>query len=399
LTLRQLKVGYFVLEGLNAFATSFFFYYLFFFMQRQYGFGNLGNLALAALNGFIYMFMARVGGRFGQEAGYFRALRVGFATMILAMVLGAFSKSWPAQVCALAVWSFGICFTWPTLEALASEKEDSLGLQQMVGIYNLVWAGCSALAYFIGGLVIEQLGPLSLFWIPCLLHLVQLTVLGWLSRQSEESVPAPPQAGAVGRIPLNPRPIARAKAFLRMAWWANPFAYVGINTVAAIVPGLAHKLDLSPMQAGFFCSVWFFARVATFLTLWLWTGWHYRLRWFLGAYLLLIGSFAAILLVPKLGVIVLAQVAFGLAVGLIYYSSLYYSMAVGETKGEHGGLHESAIGAGIFAGPALGATALGILPDYPNSSAWAVSVALLGGLLGLLLMIARQRTALAVARP
>ena len=52
MTSRRLKTGYFALEGLNSFATSFYFYYLFFFMQRQFGFGNLGNLSLAAGNGF-----------------------------------------------------------------------------------------------------------------------------------------------------------------------------------------------------------------------------------------------------------------------------------------------------------------------------------------------------------
>src|SRR5262249_18320098 len=81
MTHRQLKVGFFVLEGLNAFATTFYFYYLFFYMERQFGFGSLGNLSLAALNGFIYMFMAWFGGRFGQRVGYFRALRLGFTTM------------------------------------------------------------------------------------------------------------------------------------------------------------------------------------------------------------------------------------------------------------------------------------------------------------------------------
>jgi hypothetical protein len=107
--------------------------------------------------------------------------------------------------------------------------------------------------------------------------------------------------------------------------------------------------------------------------------------------MLLVGSFAALLLVPKLLVVVLAQIAFVLALGLIYYSSLYYSMDVGDAKGDHGGVHEAAIGAGIFAGPAIGATAAHFLPAYPNSSAVAVSMALCGGLVGLLTMAFRRR--------
>jgi hypothetical protein len=82
-------------------------------------------------------------------------------------------------------------------------------------------------------------------------------------------------------------------------------------------------------------------------------------------------------------ILVLAQLVFGAAVGLIYSSSLFYSMDLSETKGEHGGIHEAAIGLGNFAGPAVGAAALYFLPQNGNSGAIAVSLLLLGGLAAL----------------
>jgi MFS family permease len=393
MTVRQQKAGYFAIEGLHAFASSFYFYYLFFFMARRFGFSNLGNLSLAALNGFVYMFMAWFGGRFGQRFGYFKALRVGLGTMTLGLIVGSAAHSLSVQVGVLMTWTIGLCFTWPVLEALASENEDPLGLQRMVGIYNLVWATSSAFAYFSGGLLIEKLGDRSLFLIPASIYLLEMALTFWLQRSAVEVGPKWTGDPLLKSPELNPRPIARTRAFLQMAWWSNPFAYVAINTVAAVVPSLAPRLGLTPRLAGFFCSVWFFARVGAFLLLWIWTGWHYRLRWLLGAYLLLIGSFATILLVPHLGAILIAQVGFGFAVGLLYYSSLYYSMDVGEAKGDHGGVHESAIGAGIFAGPAIGAATLHFMPSYPNSSTLAVSVTLFGGLVGLLIVIVRSRRA------
>jgi MFS family permease len=104
----------------------------------------------------------------------------------------------------------------------------------------------------------------------------------------------------------------------------------------------------------------------------------------LGAYVLMLGTFAAILLVPKLWVVVLAQFGLGGALGLIYYSSLFYSMDQSDKKGEHGGIHEAAIGVGNFAGPAVGAASLQFLPQYANSGALAVSGVLLLGLTGIL---------------
>ncbi len=177
-----------------------------------------------------------------------------------------------------------------------------------------------------------------------------------------------------------------------MAWLANPFAYIAINTLIAVIPGVARRLELSTMLAGFYCSIWCFARLAAFFGLWFWNGWHYRFRWLLAAYVILVGTFASISLAPSLKVLVLSQIAFGAAVGLIYYSSLFYSMDLSKTKSEHGGIHEAAIGLGNFAGPVVGAAALQFLPQYVNSGTLAVSVLLLLGLGGLV-AIGRRRDA------
>jgi hypothetical protein len=157
-----------------------------------------------------------------------------------------------------------------------------------------------------------------------------------------------------------------------------------MNTVIPLIPDLAARLQLSTALAGFVGSVWMFSRLFAFVLLWRWPGWHYRFGWLFGAYGLLVASFGALLLASSLVVIVLAQLAFGLAVGLIYSSSLFYAMDVGgETQGEHGGVHEALIGIGIFGGPAVGAAALQFLPSQPNAGIWAVGGLLVAGAGGL----------------
>ncbi len=384
MTHRQLKTGYLIIQWLNSISTAFYGYYLFFLLARQHGFGNFGNLCVSATFGFVYIFSSLHGGKYGQRHGYFNALLTGFIGMIISMIGGYFTTSPAGQIGWMMLWTFSVCFTWPSLEALVSEGESPLGVQRMVGIYNLTWSSAGALAYFSGGALVEWLGMRSIFWLPAMVHFVQIGLLLWLREKAEDVVPSkspPIPAGNAGaRIELTPRPIARSKMFLRMAWTANPFAYVAINTLAAVIPGLAGELHLTPMFAGFVCSIWFFARWFTFLALWLWPGWHYRARWFFAAFVLLISSFASILLVPSLAVIIIAQVGFGVAVGLIYYASLFYSMDVGEAKGEQGGIHEAAIGLGIFLGPAVGAGALKVFPSSPHSSTIAVCVLLCVGL-------------------
>ena len=381
---RQLKRGYFALEGLNGVAVTYYFYYLYFLMQQKFGFGNEANLALAALSGLVYVFAAWWGGKFAQRFGYFTALKLGFVIMIGALAAGSRLNSSCGQILAMVAVVIGMCFTWPTLEALISEGETPAGLQRMVGIYNVVWAGIGALTYFIGGAMLEKLGFQSLFYIPMAIQVGQLGLTFWLEHQVVGQPSRLPLSLAPASIPpINPRPIAKARMFLRLAWVANPFAYIAINTLVAVMPGLAKKLELSTMMAGFYCSVWCFARLGAFLVLWFWSGWHYRFRWLLASFLALIVTFAVILVVPNLAVLLVAQIVFGIALGLIYYSSLFYSMDISETKGEHGGIHEAAIGLGNFVGPAVGAASLHFLPQYANSGAIAVTVLLLAGSAGL----------------
>ena len=384
----QIKAGCFILEGLNSFATTYYLYYFYFFTHQKFGFGNKANLILAAVAGLIYVPAAIYGGRFAQRAGYFTALKLGFAIMVCALTAGGFAgNSAAGHIAAMLITIVGMCFTWPTLEALVSEGEDYPGLQRNLGIYNVIWAGTGALAYFSGGAMLDRFGLNTMFYVPIAILCVQLTITfrlaGATKHLSGRKMPTVLSAEVVPAV-AHPRPPEKARAFLRMAWLANPFSYIAINTLVAVMPGVAQRLGLSTTQAGFCCSVWCFARLTAFFGLWFWPGWHYRFRWLLAAYLGLVATFAVILLVPNLAVMVAAELALGLAIGLIYYSSLFYSMDVGDTKGEHGGLHEAAIGLGNFMGPAVGAASLHFLPQLANSGALAVSVLLLCGLGGLL---------------
>ena len=362
-------------------------------MQTRHGFDNRANLELAALTGAVCALSAWLGGKFGQRFGYFKALKVGWGLMLGAMMAGSQIESARGHILVTLVASVGMCFTWPNLEGMACEGETRAGLQQMVGIYNVVWAAVAAVSNFIGGALLTEFGLVSLFYIPALIHLVQLGLTFRLESEAAGASwrsPSPglasrleSEAGAVPAPAAGPVAPSTARKFLRMAWLANPFAYIAINTLVAVIPGLAQRFKLSTTFAGFCCSIWCFSRFGTFLTLWLWDGWHYRFRWLLLSYLALIGAFTAILTVPSLAVLLLAQLVFGAAVGLMYYSSLFYSMDVGDTKGEHGGLHEAAIGLGNFAGPAVGAASLYFLPQYANAGVLAVSGLLTLGLAAL----------------
>ena len=365
------KILFYLIELINCYAAVYYSNFLFFYLRRTFGFGEVENLLTAALGGFVYIIAAWQGGKLAQRFGCIKMLYIGCCGIILSLTLGMVFPIPPAQIIVFCLWTVGVCFIWPALETIISERAGAQ-LPKMVGIYNVTWAAGAAVGYFTAGMLIEKLGMASLFWLPLGLTALELALLPLAARLLEKENNCPCQEESQTPAVCE----ADAKRFLRMAWVANPFSYVAINTVIPLIPSIAEKLSLSTGMAGIVCSLWMFARLAAFAAFWRWTGWHYRFSWLAGSFLLMIVCFFGFLMAPSIGLLLAAQVGFGLSIGLIYYSSLYYSMNVTENHGSNAGLHEAMIGVGLFIGPAVGCATLYLIPTAISIGAWSV-----GGLL------------------
>ncbi len=382
---RAFKIGVFTLEGLNAIPLAVYFMYIFFLMRDRFGFGDMENLLFGGFGGFVYMVFSAVGGRVAPRFGYLNTITVSLALMVAVFPCGLMVHSLWGQILIHTIGVAGMAFVWAPLESLAVQGEPKHRVQKMVGIYNLVWSGMAALGFFLGGAIVDRLGFEAMFLIPAGVHFVQLLLALWLRRVESRDFGrahsgARRQSEEDEVLLHDEADVPFAGVFLKMAWIANPFAFVATNTVGPSIPELAQQFELTKTAAGFFISVWMFSRFAGFVVCWMWDGWHYRLGWLVGAIAAMTSAFVVILTAPWLWILVAAQVVFGLSIGIIYYSSLYYSMHVGDNHGEQGGVHEAAIGAGNCVGPWIGAGALFLLPGQPNAAVWAVAALLIGGL-------------------
>src|SRR5262245_828263 len=108
---RRPKVGYFILEGTNSFASVCYAYYLYFYMEKVFGFGNKANLTLAACYGGIYMIASWLGGRVSQRIGYFKAMKLGFGIMAAGLAVGTQADSAAGQIGVMAAVAIGMCLT------------------------------------------------------------------------------------------------------------------------------------------------------------------------------------------------------------------------------------------------------------------------------------------------
>jgi hypothetical protein len=152
-------------------------------------------------------------------------------------------------------------------------------------------------------------------------------------------------------------------------------AYMAAHVFSASLPTLAARLHLTQTEAGLWLGWWNWMRTASFVALWYWSGWHYRFGLFLAGFLAVISGFLGIMLGTHLGTVVIAQLAFGAGIALIYYSSLFYAMDGSQSHGEQGGTHEALIGLGMGGGPLVTGVALAWTND-PRWGAAAVAVAL-----------------------
>ena len=370
------KTGYYVLEGLNSFATSYFFNYLLQRLKRDLGMEDLSVLLVCVVHGFLYIPCSYYGGVFGQRAGYFTCLGLGILGQGIGVGLAWMAPAAWAQVAGLAVWTASMCLVWPMLEALVSEREPRDRLPGKVGLYNVVWASTAAAGVFLGGSIYQRLGAASLYWLPVGIHVAQLGLLAWLKPRHDAWVAAAPTLAPVR--PADASTPHGPAFFMRLAWLGNPFNYMAINTVLAIVPALSMRMGLDIQTVGWLMSTWFIVRALGFVVLWHWQGWHYHFGWYVGSFLLLLVGFVGVVLAPHVAVLVLAQVALGWASALLYYSSLFYAMDGTEEHGAHGGIHEAFIGCGIFGGPAVSTVAVWSTGN-PTSPVWAVGLFLAAG--------------------
>jgi hypothetical protein len=192
----------------------------------------------------------------------------------------------------------------------------------------------------------------------------------------------------------DPKVRARAQTLLKMAWLANPLAYVAIYALIPVMPKLAQLNGIHDEAAtGMVGSVWFAARFVGFGIAGYLTFWHYKTSWQIGPLITLTLSFAAMLLVRNLAALIALQVLFGFSAALLYSASLYYSMHVSSGHGGHAAFHEAVVGIGTMAGPLIGALAAtgqsSIANPMPRVAA-GVTALLVVGLVRIVYMSAKR---------
>lgn len=317
---------------------------IYFFATERLGFGPVRNLWLAVLFGGAYIV--------GALPAHPLCRRWAEKPVLLAAICGqtAAHLLLAAHPTAGVVWVVATligCLNgakWPILESYISAGQSRRDTARAIGGFNVAWAAAVPPSLVVVGPLVQWRAP-SLFLLAAAASLLTLALLRPATRQPvhlPEDHPERPDADTLRRL----------RGLLGFSRWAMFFSYAAMFAIAAILPPLLRDRFRMPVSiATPLSAVVDFLRLAAFILLGWSVRWHMRWAPLIIATAALPGAFLLVAGGTSITALVVGQVIFGLAAGLIYYAALYYAMLVQNASVDAGGAHEALIGLGFAVGP------------------------------------------------
>jgi Major Facilitator Superfamily len=324
---------------------------LYFIAESEYGFSERDSMLLAFLNGIFYTAVAVNAGRVVRflERRMSPRSALGVILMIQAVLapLVLVPNETVLWVTAITLTAFG-ALQWPIVQHYLASGRHGPEMRSAIGWWNASWMAATAIGLAAAGPLKQA--ELMQWAIPSLLP-INLLALLFLAR-----FPAHPahhdDAERSRHVPATYRSLLSAARVL------HPMGYLVIGALSPILPYLFNALETEPGLRAPIGATWHVARLVAVLILWQTAFWHGRSASLVAAGLLLALGFATAVAAPSEPVLIVGLAALGLGQGAIYYSAIYYGLAIGGAEVDAGGIHEALVGAGYFLGPALGLLSL-----------------------------------------
>ncbi len=319
---------------------------IYFLTETRLGFTPAQNLGMALGFGLAYVGGSLSSHGLARRLGERRALALAVGGQLLVHGLLGWATGWPAGIVA-GNWVLGVLYglKWPVIESYIGAGQSVTNTARAVGRFNVAWASAVPLAVAAAGPMIAAWPPL-LFWLPAGLNLAALALIRPLPARPVHLAADHPDRPPADRL-------ARYRLLLRAGQWGLLAAYSLMWVLGALLPdilaGLGHRVEAATALACLLDAM----RLTAFVALGIWVGWHGRAGMLWAALALMPLGYLAVQTGASTGWVVAGELVFGLSAGLVYYAALYYAMIVKNASVDAGGRHESLIGLGFAAGPAV----------------------------------------------
>ncbi len=345
--------------------TGVFWHGLAFIAKHSYDFGQMRNLTLYAGMGVIYTVGAINAGRATRAIERWLSPRLVLALTIgvqgVACVVPVVFATETALWISAGVATLSVAFAWPLLESYVTAGRHGPAMRSAIAWFNLIWMPAIAIPMFAMAPLIEDHGA----WAIAGLAVANFAAVALLA-----FVPARPTAH--DHATALPHVADSYPFLLRSARVLLPMSYLLSSVLSPLLPYRFEQIGIDVAWETPATATWMVTRVLIVVMMWRLPFWHGRWGMLLLAAATLTAGFAAIVLAPALPVMLWGFVSFGVGLGVIYYTALYYAMAVGAAAVDAGGTHEALIGAGYAAGPLTGLVGSAI--GGPAGVLWLVAL-------------------------
>ncbi len=266
-----------------------------------------------------------------------------------------------------ALRAASIALFWPAVEAEIGAPDKAHRLPENTGLFNISWSVGFGVAPLFGLLFWQTLGHR---WPLFVAALCSFALAPFFRKSVTSGVSA-----AIERAPAETSP--RQRLFILVSWIASFLIFFSISTIRYIFPELKMNLGISDTSWAFLLFALSIPQVVTFWIMSRWKGWHFRFAPIVVAQVL----FALVLLVIILSevtlVFFLAFAFAGIAVGITFSASLYYSLLEHRDHQVRTGFLEGVVGAGSVFGPIISGSLTGLVLGEVVKAPYLVSLAVL----------------------
>lgn len=301
----------------------------------------------ASVSTFLYVLFSRIFGKLSDRIGRKRVPQIAALCFSLLYFIMPHTKSLTQLLLIFPFTGLTLSAFWPPFEAWIGEREDGRPLERRVRMFNLSWASGVTIGYAISGYM-QELNYQIPFYFASIGSFIGMAILSFQPKLAKSEDTHNSEI-YMDNDSINQQKLT--KKFLHISWIAIFFTWVSLGVLRYIFPKLITELGMTARIYGLLMLAWSGTQVILFYVFGSTKKWHYKFPILIGFQILGSIGFVIIYLTNTIQFWIIALMFFGMQTGMVYFSSMYYSLCGHADRGNKSGWHESILSSGGLVGP------------------------------------------------
>ncbi len=282
-------------------------------------------------------YLSRLSDRFGRKPMLLIAVGGVIATSLSLTV----AVRWWHLFAIMAVRSLFMGIFWPSLEARITDGVEGAEMTRRLGLFGIACSVGLLLGPLVGGFLSD--------------HWLRAPFFAYTFRNDSVHDGHRHDPGAADLEALAQGPAVR-RAFLLSAWIANAVGFAAASILRSIfprfskLPVVSAGLGFSGGTTGAITAGVGVSMLFVFILLGKYHFWHYRFRYLLLGQLASVAGCAVFAVASSFDLLAAGALLFGAGSGIVYLSSIYYSLHGQSQRAGQSGVHEAVLCFGFAGG-------------------------------------------------